>query len=199
MVRVSSGRQQRPKDALPDVELSAGLLFAEGEDAPRVGRLIAQQSAALLRRSGVSPDSLQHLGTIVSDHTGNWRAAVAEDPALPLYPPGECRLWCDDDGTFELNVKVFDRRQKTTPALAYDTWSVFVPLKGMVCLHWVDGRDVTHRRLAPGQSLGFPVGQAVAIEVVGDWQAVLLRLFGIATTLLPPPRPVPLPADDDRL
>ena len=171
---------------------SEGPLLAPGEDFARVGRFIAQHSTALLRRSGASPETLQEIGSLVGKLTAPWRTKQLDDPASPLHPSGDCRLWCDEDGTFELMIKVFNLGEKMTPALAYDTWSVVTPIKGTVRLHWLDGDRLRHLRLAPGECRGFDVGSAVAIEVLGHSQVALLRLFGITPLLLPPPAEVSL-------
>lgn len=160
--------------------------------AALVGRRLVARASEILRRRGASPDALQLIGDVASELTGGWRR---DDAHLPLLrrPAGEYRLWCEDDGTFELILTVCRAEEPLRCALAYDTWSVLSCQYGRLRIHRIDVQARAAQDLAPGGSCGLEVGQAVATEALGDHSAAFLRLFGVSRALLPPPLRVDIP------
>lgn len=181
----SGARAPAPAEALGLASDEA--VLASGGD-------LAARAFAILQAEGVSPGALAGIGVELAALAGSWRG-FGQGEALFERQPGEYPLWCEEDGTFELVLRLLRAGQESGPALGYDTWTVFAPLQGRLHLHWVKDGVPKFRELAPGDSLGLPAGCASLPAAPKHSGAALLCLFGIARQLLPLPLRVDLSAE----
>ena len=182
MLRSPSGRGQDTKE--PAAAEALGL--AGDEEVPRLGRDLAAEADAILREDGASPEALRRIGAEVVALARRWRRFGESEP-LPRRQAGEYPLWCEDDGTFELVLRLLDGEQDAGPGLGYDTWTVCAPLQGRLRVLWIENGVPRSREVAPGHSLGVPAGCASLPAASDRGGATLLCLFGISRLLLPPP------------
>ena len=203
MLRSPSGRDLAGKKRAPD----DGPALLAGEEVAVLGRDLAARAFAILRRDGATPEALNAIGEAMGASGGNWRERSRSVP-LPAQQAGEYPLWCEEDGTFELVLRLQPARSEPAQGLGYDTWTAYAPLTGEAQVFWRDGDRVVERRLSPGDGLGLPAGcvnlalplqRGESPEMALPRQdesaaAALLCLFGISRRLLPPPIRARLPA-----